>query len=81
MLARLQEGSAEHTDITISVVLDAVPNGDNACPRLVSDVRACAACERISHVHVLGAANGPIDARVLCNPNRCRRPNPGAVAP
>ena len=63
MLARLQEGFAARTDISIGVVLDAVPNGDNACSRLVSDVRACTACERMSHV--LGAANGPIDARAL----------------
>lgn len=32
---------------------------------LVSDVRACAACSRMTHSHVLGGANGPLDARVL----------------
>lgn len=65
MLARLQEGSVPRVDITISIVLDAAPNGDDAFTRLVSDVRACAACERMAHVHVLDAANGPIEARVL----------------
>ena len=33
--------------------------------RLVSDVAACAACGRVAHSHVLGAANGPLDADVL----------------
>jgi uracil-DNA glycosylase len=32
--------------------------------RLVEDVRACAACERMERCHVVGAANGPLDARV-----------------
>lgn len=33
--------------------------------RLVRDVRACTACDAMAHSHVLGAANGPLDARVL----------------
>jgi len=33
--------------------------------RLVSEVRACAACARMSHSHVLGTANGPLGARAL----------------
>jgi len=32
---------------------------------LVRDVRACRACDRMAHVHVLGPANGRLDARVL----------------
>lgn len=32
---------------------------------LVRDVRACAACERMAHAHVLGDASGPLDARVI----------------
>jgi uracil-DNA glycosylase family 4 len=36
-----------------------------AFARLTGDVRACFACGRVSHVHVLGAANGRLDARVL----------------
>ena len=32
---------------------------------LVSDVRACTACERMAHAHVLGDASGPLDARVI----------------
>lgn len=33
--------------------------------RLVRDVTACTACERVAYSHVLGAANGPLDAGVL----------------
>ena len=33
--------------------------------RLVRDVAACTACERVAHSHVLGAANGPLDAGIL----------------
>lgn len=33
--------------------------------QLVRDVRACHACEGMMHCHVLGDANGGIDARVL----------------
>jgi uracil-DNA glycosylase family 4 len=33
--------------------------------RLVRDVRACTACNRMQHSHVLGEANGDLDARVL----------------
>lgn len=32
---------------------------------LVDDVRGCTACERMHHCHVLSAANGPLDARVI----------------
>jgi uracil-DNA glycosylase family 4 len=32
---------------------------------LVADVRACHACDRMAHAHVLGDANGRLDARVL----------------
>ena len=32
---------------------------------LVDDVAACAACEWMTHAHVLSAANGPLDAGVL----------------
>jgi len=32
---------------------------------LVRDVRACTACERMAHAHVLGEASGPLDARVI----------------
>ncbi len=32
---------------------------------LVRDVRACTACERMAHAHVLGDASGPLDARVI----------------
>lgn len=32
---------------------------------LIADVRACHACERMTHAHVLGDANGRLDARVL----------------
>jgi len=32
---------------------------------LVRDVRACTACERMAYAHVLGAANGRLNARVL----------------
>ncbi|HXK34242.1 MAG TPA: uracil-DNA glycosylase family protein, partial [Dehalococcoidia bacterium] len=43
------------------------PNGHAASDyaRLVGDVRACVACDRVGHAHVLGGANGPLDARVL----------------
>ena len=33
--------------------------------RLVSDARSCFACAEMNHVHVLAAANGPLDARVM----------------
>lgn len=36
-----------------------------AFARLIDDVRACTACDRMAHAHVLGAANGPLDAKVL----------------
>ena len=39
------------------------PDGEFA--RLVRDVRACTACERMAHSHVLGETNGPLGARVL----------------
>jgi len=32
---------------------------------LCADVRACEACERMTHAHVLSGANGTLDARVL----------------
>ncbi|HLB23833.1 MAG TPA: uracil-DNA glycosylase [Dehalococcoidia bacterium] len=32
---------------------------------LCRDVRACTACDRAAHTHLLGPANGPLDARVL----------------
>ncbi len=32
---------------------------------LVAGVRACTACERMAHAHVLSDASGPLDARVL----------------
>jgi uracil-DNA glycosylase family 4 len=32
---------------------------------LLDDVAACVTCERMSHAHVLSAANGALDARVL----------------
>ncbi len=32
---------------------------------LVRDVRACFACERMAHSHVLSNANGPLDAEIL----------------
>ena len=32
---------------------------------LVRDVAACRGCERMAYAHVLGVANGPLDARVL----------------
>lgn len=33
--------------------------------RLAVDVRACFACDRMAHSHVLGEANGSLDARVI----------------
>jgi uracil-DNA glycosylase family 4 len=32
---------------------------------LVRDVRACEVCRRMSYTHILGPANGPLDARVM----------------
>jgi DNA polymerase len=32
---------------------------------LVDDVQACSACSRMTHAHVLSAANGPVDAEVM----------------
>lgn len=36
-----------------------------AFQRLCDDVRTCTTCGRVRHCHVLGPANGPLDARVL----------------
>lgn len=41
------------------------PSAQDALLALVRDVRACTACERMAHSHVLGEANGALDARVL----------------
>jgi uracil-DNA glycosylase family 4 len=43
--------------------LDLMPS--RAFDALVRDVRRCTACEPMSHCHLLGAANGPLDARVM----------------
>jgi uracil-DNA glycosylase family 4 len=32
---------------------------------LMADVNACSACSRMTYAHILGAANGPLDASVL----------------
>jgi DNA polymerase len=55
------------------VTIVAVPPRASACPpspsrrldALTRDVRACFACERVAHSHVLSDANGPLDADVL----------------
>ncbi len=36
-----------------------------AFTRLVRDVRRCLACERMAHSHVLGPANGRLDAKIM----------------
>ncbi len=41
------------------------PANAQAFDALVTDVRVCTMCERMAHAHVLGDANGPLDARVL----------------
>jgi len=38
---------------------------DGAFASLCAEVRACEACERMTHAHLLGDANGALDARVL----------------
>jgi DNA polymerase len=43
--------------------LDLMPS--RAFDALVREVRRCAACEPMAHSHLLGAANGPLDARVM----------------
>lgn len=50
-----------------SPVRNARPAGPRARAfrQLMRDVRACTACERMQYSHVLGAANGPLDARAL----------------
>jgi DNA polymerase len=37
----------------------------DAFAQLMQDVRACRSCARMAHAHVLGGANGPLDAQVL----------------
>ena len=32
---------------------------------IVADVRACTTCASMAHAHVLGSANGPLDARIV----------------
>jgi uracil-DNA glycosylase family 4 len=59
MTARLQGAAAD---------LKLTPTGPRparAFERLVGAVRACTACADVAHRHVLGAANGPLDARVI----------------
>jgi uracil-DNA glycosylase family 4 len=41
------------------------PIDERRFTRLVREVRACTACDGMAHAHVLGAANGTLDARVL----------------
>src|SRR5688572_26821083 len=40
-------------------------SGHRAFDQLVCDVRACVSCEGMAHAHVLGDANGPLDADVI----------------
>jgi len=42
-----------------------LPSALDAYQRLIEDVRACHACARMAHAHVLSQANGPLHARVL----------------
>ena len=42
-----------------------VPHRPRTLIELVREVQACFACDGMAHAHVLGAANGPLDADVL----------------
>lgn len=42
-----------------------IMTGERAFARLVADVRVCRRCDRMAYSHVLGEANGPLDARLL----------------
>src|SRR5437763_1354383 len=45
---------------------DTIPLRDRArFTRLVRDVRGCTTCDRMMHSHVLGHANGALDANVI----------------
>ncbi len=68
MTARLQVPS--HYNSKMMAVFDrsaiTMSEQDHRCfAGLVRDVCACTACGRMTHSHVLGARNGPLDARVV----------------
>lgn len=52
-----------HAAVRRTGMAERSPDGEFA--RLVRDVRACTACDRMAHSHVLGEPNGPLGARVL----------------